>query len=223
MKVQSLFCVLTGLSLVFIGGTMAGAPDKKPLKDKDAELEKLNAELKALRQAKDEPKDQARDTEVKELVAELKTLRQRVDKVETRLAELRSVPVLLRMEHAAEVKTLNAPLRHGKLAQFFISLHTDHTDQKKSRPVPVRDIFKAQPFHFEVEIPHEDAKQPPLRVPGRSDGEDCEGSHEMYGYFLVPKEAKVGNNVPIKIFWPAYPRIAEGSKTMSVYLIPTKK
>lgn len=83
MKVQSLICVLTCLCLFFISGTTAGPPDKKPLKDKDAELEELLAELKAFRQVKNkdkdaEVKDKAKDAEVKELIAELKALRQRL-------------------------------------------------------------------------------------------------------------------------------------------------
>ncbi len=155
---------------------------------------------------------QDKESEVKELVAERQALRQRLEEIEKRLIELKSVPVLVHIGGGRGNK-----MRRDELFSLLVSLHTDQMD---SRPVSARDIFKNQPFRFEVEIPHEDAKQSPLRVPGLAT-EWYEGSHEMNAKIRVPKEAKLGP-VEIKLSWPAFQRITKGNTTMKVYVLPVK-
>lgn len=201
MNMLSLFCIWSCVVLVITNASPAVVPDRTPQKNKD--------------------------TEVKDLITELKALRQRLDEVEKRLGELNSVPVLVGMSEPYEVVKggpgLPVSIGHGgamrrdNFARFYLSLSTD---EKKSKLVTVRETLQNQPFRFEVEIPHEDAKQPPLRVPVLAN--ESLDSHEMKGFIWVPKEARLGHDVQIKISWPAQGRIAQGSITKRISILPAK-
>ncbi len=181
------------------------------------------------------PKDKKAET--KELITERKILRQRLEEIEKRLAELDLVgPFFVRMSEPYEViqgepHGLNvglgnkATMRRDKFAYLVVYLDTTET---KEKPVPVlskanaRAIFRTQPFRFEVEFPHADAKQPPLRVQGLTKPEDSDdGGNEMSGFVRVPKEARLGD-VEIKVSWPAFQGVTQGGTTMKVFILPMK-
>src|SRR5262249_32523626 len=117
-------------------------------------------------------------------------------------------------------------MRRDKFAYFVVYLDTTET---KEKPVPVlskanvRAIFRTQPFRFEVEFPHEDAKQSPVRVQGLAKKlEDSDDGGNSMGVFVrVPKEARLGE-VEIKVSWPAFQGIHQGSTTMNVFIRPAE-
>src|SRR5262249_17532903 len=114
-------------------------------------------------------------------------------------------------------------MRRDKFAYFVVYLDTTET---KEKPVPVlskanaRAIFGTQPFRFEVEFPHEDAKQPPIRVQGLAKPEDADGN-EISGFVRLPKEARLGD-VEIKVSWPAFQGITQGSTKMKDFILAVK-
>jgi RNA polymerase sigma factor (sigma-70 family) len=167
-----------------------------------------------------------------ELMRERETLRQRLDEIEKRLAELDIAgPIFVMMSEPYEVVQgepggrnigigHKGTMRRDKFAYFVASLKK-LGDKKKTVPVfKARQFFRTQPFRFEVEFPHEDDKQSPVRVQGLAKPEDCEGN-EMYGFVRVPKEARLGD-VDVKVFWPAFQGIEQGSTTMNVFIVPVK-
>lgn len=172
-------------------------------------------------------------SEIKQLNTERRVLRQRLEEIDKRLSELDLVgPFFVRMSEPYEVVrgepgdrfTVGlgnaGTMRRGKFAYLLAHLNTLGDRDKPVPAFKARDIFRTQPFRFEVETPHADAKQPPLRVQGLAKPEDCEGS-EMSGFLRVPKEARLGE-VEIKVSWPAFQGITEGSTTMKVFILPVK-
>jgi len=170
-------------------------------------------------------------SETKELIAEREILRQRLEEIDKRLSELKLVgPFFVRMSEPYEVVQgepggpnvglgNKETMRRDKFAYLLAHLYRMG---EQNKPVPAfeaaRHIFRTQPFRFEVQFPHEDAKQPPLRVQGLAKPEDYESS-EMAGFARVPKEARLGE-VEIKVSWPAFQGINQGSTTMNVFILP---
>ena len=187
MKARHVLYVLTCICLLFTVETLVAVPNRQPAKDKDAEA--------------------------KELLAEHKALRQRLEQVEKRLAALNSLPVWVRPSHPCrrlETGGVDRVLHPDKMAYLNIVLSTD---PKTWHPVAGR-LFKDKLFSFEVEIPHRDVKQGPIRVIGSA---TADNASEMEGSFLVPNEAKLGH-VAITLSWVESGRIVQGKITQRVYI-----
>jgi hypothetical protein len=196
MKVRFLLSAFICLCLVSTVWTFPAVPDKQPPKDKDSE--------------------------VKELLAEHKALRQRLEEVEKRLGS--NLPVWVQMSHPFQYLKGNSGgvfsdggIRRDKIA--FINLVLS-TDQKRWKPVSARQVFKDQFFNFEVEIPHQDAKQAPIRVIGSAKAADDDSS-EMQASFSVPKEARLGH-VEIKLTWGESHRLVQGRSNPRIYIVQAK-
>lgn len=105
-------------------------------------------------------------------------------------------------------------LRRGTLTYCVASFESPGADKKAVAKRKARDILGTDRIAIEVEFPHKEAKEKPVRVKGYLRPDACCG-RSLEGFFRVPDEARRGD-VKITIVWGDGKESKGGSVTMLV-------